>query len=81
MADPIRVDEWMAELQRLEDRKPDGFTSAELAQAMGCSIKTALLRLNRLAAAGSVVHAGERTSRTVSGRRCLTPVYRRTDKG
>lgn len=76
MMEPIRIDEVLAELARLDAEQPEGFTSRELADAMGLSLRTAGERLRVWVRAGRVEYAGDRATQTIRQRGSLTPVYR-----
>jgi len=73
----ITVDEWVAELERLgvgNDVK--GFTSEELADAMGCTMQTARKYLKRAFKAQRAEYCGERLTYRINGRPLPVPVYR-----
>lgn len=84
MPEPIRLDEVLAELERLHRAGagggPDGFTSTELAEALRVCPTAALNRIRALVKAGLVAMAGWREGVGVSGRRCRSPVYRLTSR-
>jgi len=72
----ITVDEWIAELERINPRQSDeGLTALELASAWSVSKKTAYDRLHALKKAGRVI-IGRRATETLDGRESTTPVYR-----
>ena len=79
MTEPIRMDEVLAELSRLEQEfkdGPDGFSCRELAARLGVVVNTAQCRLRELVYAGRVELAGKRVEINVAGSRCQVPVYR-----
>ena len=79
MPDPIRIDEVLAELSRLERVVPEGpagFTSRELASALGMHNNAAITRLTELVRSGRVEFVGQRSEMNIAGRRCRIPVYR-----
>jgi DNA-binding IclR family transcriptional regulator len=79
MPEPIRLDEVLAELARLERDLPDGpagFTVRELADKLGMVVNTTQERLRRMIAAGQVEFVGKRRGLNISGGGCQVPVYR-----
>lgn len=79
MPEPIRLDEVLAELSRLEHEFPDGpagFTVRELADKLGMVVNTTQERLRRMVAAGQVEFVGKRKELNVAGGGCQIPVYR-----
>ena len=77
----IRMDEWLAELSRLSEASVDGLSMEEIAAGMGCSTKTASQRVRALMRAGRARLSGHRRSVSVSGRSCVTPVYKLEGRG
>ena len=80
-ADPIRLDEVLAELSRLEHAHhdgPQGFTCVELATALGFGQSAAQQRLSVLVRSGTVAFVGHRPETNIAGRRCRIPVYQLT---
>lgn len=77
MAEQITREEWLAELERLQQqgRQDEGRTARELAEVWKCSTKLALIRLQRLAAEGRLA-VGRRRGFRLDGTAYLTPVYR-----
>lgn len=75
MASTIRMDEWAKALEELESRSAEGFTTEEMSEATGYSVKTTLLRIAALMRAGKLRMAGARTGRGINGRLKHTPVY------
>lgn len=76
----ITVNEWLAELERLQRRSDEGATTDELAEAWGCHRMTALVRLRQLVRQGRVV-CGFRQSERIDGRPYRVPVYRIKPRG
>lgn len=74
-AEPIRVDEWLAELARLGARNDEGLTTNEIAEALGCHDRQAR-RYIRKAMAQGWVRRGQRTVEGIDGRQMPVPVYR-----
>ena len=74
MGEPIRVDEWLAELARLTAKSDDGLTSEELSEAWGLSDRTTMKRL-RLAHKKGWVKVGRRTIARMDGKPMPVPVY------
>lgn len=77
----ITTEEWLAELERLYDEQPDGFTRAELQEIadIGRDKAQNIIRLG--IATGVLKFAGHRRSVDVTGRRTLLPVYCAVGKG
>lgn len=76
MPEPISVDEWRAEIERVMQRAGDeGVTTKELQRALGVSNRTCLLRLQDLADAGRLV-PGRRQVSSIDGSVRSVPVYR-----
>jgi len=81
MAEPIKVDEWLAALEALESRSVEGFSTEELAEATGVSVKTTLSRMKALVRAGRLRYAGGRRCVGIDGRSKTTPVYQLVQEG
>lgn len=82
MTDPIRLDEVLAELSRLErefDGGPKGFTCVELAARLGVGMGAAQGRLRAMFGAGKIELAGKRRQLNIAGIPCRVPVYRLAD--
>jgi CRP-like cAMP-binding protein len=82
-----RVDEWLAELERLELDKlpgnsggPDGFTGDELADKLGVCHRAALYKIKEWHRNGLVEYAGRRKVVNVVGSVSCIPVYRMKEK-
>ncbi len=72
---------WMAELVKLNQKQRiEGFSAAELMQAADVRISTVGQLIRKGIAAGLIEFAGKRVSVTVTGDRCMTPVYREVKK-
>ena len=77
MADKITMDEWLAELQRVDEKTGgDGFTARDLARAKGRSMNWAQSRIRRGVEAGVLVHAGWRVGTKITGDSCQRPIYK-----
>jgi hypothetical protein len=79
VADPIRMDEVLAELSRLEhssENGPPGFTCRELSVAIGLRLDAAQSRLTEWVRSGRLLFVGHRSELNIAGRRCRIPVYR-----
>ena len=79
MTEPIRIDEVLAELERLHRQGaegPEGFTCRELAEQAGVASNTAQSWLRDLVYSGRVEFAGKRDGVSIAGVRCKVPVYR-----
>ena len=74
MGEPIRVDEWWAELVRLTAKSDEGMTTRELAKACGVSERTMGDRLRDAHEMGWVTH-GKRSIIRRNGRPGMTDVY------
>lgn len=80
----ITVDEWRAELARLDGEKfggPDGFTVEEAVEAFGHSTRWVHERMRSWIKAGLVKHVGHRRDVNVAGRAKVVPVYQVVRKG
>ena len=74
MSEPIRVDEWLAELARLSSRNDLGMTLYELAEAAGVSDRTMGKRLREAHKKGWVT-VGRRQVVRLDGKPMPVPVY------
>jgi hypothetical protein len=82
VADPIRMDEVLAELSRLDrvvDDGPVGFTCRELGSAIGLLQNAVQARLTEWVRSGRVSFVGHRSEINIAGRKCRIPVYRLVD--
>jgi hypothetical protein len=75
-ADSIRVDEWLAELEKLSRRSVDGFSVKELADSTGHSLLWSRNVIKAGMARGLVEYAGKKSAVRMDGGACLVPVYR-----
>lgn len=80
-AEPIRVEEWLAELEKLSAAQADGFTTNEFLEASGKSRRWALDSIGRGIKAGVLEYAGKRTVSRIDGSPTKVPVYRVVHKG
>jgi hypothetical protein len=84
MTDAPRVDEWLAELERLSAPKdnngPDGFTGEELADGMGVGHRAAMYRVKEWCRDGLIEYAGRRKVVNNVGSISCIPVYRMKEK-
>jgi hypothetical protein len=82
MTELVRVDEWLAELERLEKEQretpngPEGFTGEELAVRMGCCHRAVMYRVKEWCRSGLVEYAGRRRTVNITGGISCIPVYR-----
>jgi len=79
MTDPIRIDEVLAELERLSQSNgdgPAGFTCRELSERAGVTAGAVQAKLRALVYSGRVELAGKREELNIAGGRCRVPVYR-----
>lgn len=74
--EPLRVDEWLAELQKLEAEHAEGFARVDLETALGIGEGAASERIRRWFKAGRIEHSGWRQGRGSDGRMTRVPVYR-----
>ena len=74
-AKPIKETEWLAELEKLQERNDEGLTAKEWAEVLGLGHEAALQRLKRAHGLGWLV-VGKRRGVSISGRGILSPVYR-----
>ena len=78
----IKVDEWMAELRRLEvesrqgNYQPGGFSVLDVQRALGFEDRTIRRKMRDWYLAGLIEFAGKRECIAMDGRRAWTPVYR-----
>lgn len=73
----ISESEILDELRRaLEPQDADGFTSLDVANALGIQQHRAQEHIRRLARRGKIALAGSRAGIRVDGRPCQSPVYR-----
>ena len=77
---PIRVDEWLAELSRLQPKGADGFTRRDVERVLGLGEHASGVRLRAWVAQGHIEFAGTRPSATIDGRPCKLPVSRLTER-
>lgn len=83
MPEPIRLDEWLAELSK--DRAavvegPEGFTVQEVAEKLGIGHRAAGYRVRDWALAGLVEFVGRRRETSLTGNPVLVPVYLPTSR-
>lgn len=77
MGDPIRLDEVLAELARLDEESPEGFTRQEMQDRLRLSERVASARLRAWVKVGVVEYAGVRWGESVDRKRVRIPVYRK----
>jgi hypothetical protein len=75
LADSINLDEWLAELTRLQESPSDAWTVQEMAAQTGKSVKSVRDKLRLGIAAGTVQITRKHTT-TLDGRSSLVPAYR-----
>jgi predicted transcriptional regulator of viral defense system len=78
--DAIRTDEWMQEIERLSQRHIEGFTMQEVADAIGISSRQTREKVGKAIRLGILAHVGFRDGKSIDGKRCRIPVYRRVGK-
>lgn len=85
MSESITVEEWLAEVERLESEArargatgDDGFTADDLATAKSIHPATASHHIGKLIDAGKLIHAGWQWRTNRIGGRKRVPVYRPT---
>jgi len=72
----IELDEWLAELGRLEHvSAEEGFTAAEVRESTGLGHNAVQQRIVKGIRSGRLRFIGRRPSQRVDGARCHTPVY------
>ncbi len=76
----IRMDEWLAELQRVSWRSDEGMTSFEISQKLGVSITRVKEMLRAAYRMGRLV-VGKSSRPSIDGRHLHVPVYRINKKG
>lgn len=77
MTDAIRMDEWLAELQRVtHDEGPEGFTTDELAACMDVGHRAAMYHIREWVRERRVAFVGLRKITNTVGRISRVPVYR-----
>jgi hypothetical protein len=64
------------ELERISQAAPDGFSVAEMCEAVNHGPKWCCEKLRKLMAAGRVEYAGNRPVKRIDGRAGNVPVYR-----
>ena len=83
MAEPIKLDEWLSELERLSRPAPGGgppgFTTNDL-EALGLTRSTAGNRIRMWVREGLVTCVGRRRTTAIDGRGSSAPVYGLTEK-
>lgn len=77
MPSPIRVDEWLVELEKLSrEMSADGFSRRDLQRVLGVSESPAGLKLRQWFDRGLIEFAGNRHEMAIDGRPRMIPVYR-----
>jgi len=74
--DFVIPDDLEQELQYVNARFVDGFSSDEFAQSRRVSLHWARCMIKRMVQAGVLEYAGRRTGTRIDGVRCMIPVYR-----
>lgn len=80
----ISFDELLSELERLQaeaEHGPDGFTTNQLCEFVGCGLTRGRRMIATLIAAGRVRHVGHASRFRIDGQRAKVPVYRVVSKG
>ena len=78
--DPLRLDEWLTELKRIEATKPDGFAREDVEDALNIRESRAHDLLRRWFRKGLIEFAGRKQGNGIDGRVIYTPVYRMKKK-
>ena len=77
----ITMDEWLAELRKLDMQKNDiGLTAAEIADKMGRSVEFVRRKVLKTGVASGKIVCGVRHATDIRGNPFLTPVYRLAGK-
>lgn len=72
----MSFDEVLAEIERLSEESPEGWTVDEMSKALGHSRNWCRRKLSELIAHGKAEFAGTAGRTRIDGHRCRTPVYR-----
>lgn len=73
--EPIRLDEWLAELSRVQLHATAGFTTLDVSKAYGIDRRSATQRVRMWIDKGLVKHVGFRDGVSIDGKRNRQPVY------
>jgi len=76
----VNFDEVLKEISKLSRQKREGFTTQEMADNTGLTVKICREKLRVLIMAGVAYYNGRRTTKTMDGRPCHIPVYRMSKK-
>lgn len=77
MTTTITMDEWLAELRKLDMKRDDaGLTAHEIAEAIGRSVEFVRRKLIRKGIAAGQIVCGQRNATDIRGKPILVPVYR-----
>lgn len=68
------LDELLSEVRGAQESGDDGYTAHEIAEKLGCCVKTVSTRLQTLNRAGRL-RCGRAVRRAIDGRRAIIPVY------
>ena len=71
----VSFDEVLAEIERLSNSQPEGFTIKEMAEHVNHTRTWCRNEIDRLIQAGRVRYNGQATRTTIAGRSCKVPVY------
>ena len=72
----IRLDELVAEMTKLSQESPDGFTTREMAEHYGHTPRWAREKLQLLVSKKKVIHVGHKQVTRIDGVVGRVPVYR-----
>jgi len=75
----VNFDEVLKEISKLS-RQVEGFTTQEMADNTGLTVKICREKLRVLVMAGVAYCSGRRTTQSMDGRPCHIPVYRMSKK-
>ena len=82
MAEIITTEQWMAELEQLQESSPDGMSGREISEALGVSRDVVRRFLRKGIDAGRMVCTGRRAGTRIDGIVMRNvPVYRLTSGG
>lgn len=76
----LNTDIWIAELERLNNKQPDGFSCRELMDEKGWNKDKSLVFIRKAVECGILVYSGDRKIVNVANRVTWTPVYKLVQK-
>lgn len=75
MAELIRQDELIAEMERAVLNRAEGVSTRDVAESLGITLEAASRRIDRWIVAGIMRYGGKRDGRARDGKRTSVPVY------